>query len=184
MWVSRFMDDRNGRIPKYGRFVYFPMSAKILSSGGNMSDTCQECGAKIEGGTGACCRLLEEFLSRTYTGSGPGSLSMVVFDAYCMQHLAKYCASAKSYLAHLTRLYIGVEKDQNPYLYRKVFQKLDGNKSWPRPSDPSSRGSIILPDIYDDLFGPDGAKTAHEYALSVWTAYEEQHNIAVCFLED
>ncbi len=149
-----------------------------------MDDFCQECGAKIVGGTAVCHNLFAEFLRRAQHGVAAEALSMIVFDAYCMQHLEKYCVSAKSYLAHLVRLYIGVEKEQNPYFYRQVAQKLDGVVKLQRPLNPNSRGSITLPVIYDDLFGSERTKVALTYASSVWEAYRDQQGIAQQFLED
>ena len=41
-----------------------------------MSDTCQECGAKIEGGTAVCHNLLDEFLARSRSSATSGRLSI------------------------------------------------------------------------------------------------------------
>jgi len=68
---------------------------------------CPEYGGKVKGGRGGCQALFDEI---TYAmGRDPriGAIHRLSLDTYCMQHIESYCASAKSYAAHLIRAVVG-----------------------------------------------------------------------------
>jgi Family of unknown function (DUF5946) len=93
-----------------------------------ITDKCPDCGAKVSGGRDGCEALWHEafYVNRI---EHPAA-----FDAYCMQHLEKYCASAKSYAAHLTRLCCGLEYDGEPHIYTMLQKWLNGNKPIEKPA--------------------------------------------------
>ncbi|MCB9136277.1 MAG: hypothetical protein H6636_12680 [Anaerolineales bacterium] len=126
--------------------------------------SCPACGAHISGGLEGCEALWHELL---YSGavSGPA------FDAYCMQHLDKYCASAKSYAAHLTRLCCGVEMDADPRVYAAIQKWLNGNRKLEKPPILSHLGEMTIADVHD-------AQTARAWMENVWAAYASQHELA------
>ncbi len=80
-------------------------------------DHCPDCGALVEGGREGCQQLMDTLNVQAFGDAGLGRSRDLAFDTYCMQHLEKYCLSAKSYAAHLTRLCCGLEYNRNPAVY-------------------------------------------------------------------
>jgi len=90
-------------------------------------DRCPACGATVSGGREGCQALMDDIQARAYSNPAFAATFNLGFDAYCMQHPEKYCVSAKSYAAHLTRLCCGVERGGEDSIYRAINRWLSGN---------------------------------------------------------
>src|ERR671930_274365 len=94
------------------------------------------------GGRGECEAAWHAFSARAMTDPRAGAQRDLAFDAYCMQHPATYCRSAKSYAAHLMRLACGVEHDGARTVYDAIRRWLDGHVQLEKPPVPEHRGEI------------------------------------------
>ena len=139
-------------------------------------DTCPDCGANVLNGREGCEALWHELF---YTGVTGGS----AFDAYCMQRLGKYCASAKSYAAHLTRLCCGMEYDANPHIYAAIQKWLNGNRQLEKPDIPPFLGALTIVNVRDAPTPAERDRMARAWVDSVWAAYESQHELARTWIQ-
>lgn len=133
-------------------------------------DHCPDCGARVHGGRQGCQHLWD-----TVAFSAVVVLPGPAFDAYCMQHLERYCRSAKSYAAHLTRLCVGIEQGGEARVFRALQRWLDGRVDLPKPPILADLGTLTIADVRDA--GPPElqARRAHDWVMSVWEAYGSQH---------
>lgn len=135
-----------------------------------VSDSCLACGANVSGGGEGCNALWHELF---YSGASHPA----AFDAYCMQHLEQYCASAKSYAAHLTRLCCGVEFGGDPRVYAAIQKWLNGNRPLEKPPLLPFLGSLTIADIRD-ASPTDRVRVTQVWVEDVWAAYASQHELA------
>lgn len=133
---------------------------------------CPDCGAAIDGGREGCQALWDE-LSTTGVFQHPAA-----FDAYCMQHLERYCKSAKSYAAHLTRLCCGIEHRGDPAIYRAIQQWLNGNVALTKPEILPFLGSLTIVDIKRAQNPIAQQQLVAAWIHNVWQAYASQHELA------
>jgi hypothetical protein len=139
---------------------------------------CPDCGASVDGGRDACQALFDEFRDRAYLDQAYARRQVLAFDAYCMQHLERYCRSAKSYMAHLARLCCGVENDGDQRIYDAINRSLDGTVAIEKPPVLSDVGGMTVADLRS-AEGPDEyAELVERWARNVWDAYGSQHEIA------
>ena len=105
----------------------------------------------------------------------------LALDTYCMQHVESYCASAKSYAAHLIGLSWGIAHVDDPAPAAPVLRVLEQGAQLTKPPVLMDRGSVTLPDLMavyhvsgdvDDL-----VIRIRAWANDVWDAYASQHNI-------
>ena len=87
---------------------------------------CSECGAQIEGGNAGCETLFNELGARDFSDPRYGATHELLVDAYCLQHPERYCRSAKSYAAHLTRMCCGIERGGKREIYAAIPRWLSG----------------------------------------------------------
>lgn len=138
--------------------------------------SCPNCGANVPDGREGCEALWHELFSSGAVG-GP------TFDAYCMQHLDKYCASAKSYAAHLTRLCCGVEYNGDPYVYTAIQKWLNGNRKLDKPAILPFLGTLTIADVRDAPPAERGRVT-QAWIEGVWAAYAAQHELARGWIQE
>jgi Family of unknown function (DUF5946) len=145
---------------------------------GMSEDRCPDCGAPVEGGRAGCQALWDEIALRAYSEPGYAATHDLAFDTYCMQHPERYCRSAKSYAAHLTRLCCGLEHEGKHKVYQAIQQSLSGAVQIERPVAPTNVGKITVADLKAARSVEEHAETVHAWANSVWQAYAEQHELA------
>lgn len=141
-------------------------------------DRCPDCGAAVSGGRAGCQALFDELNAQALADPCYAAVRNLAFDAYCMQHLERYCRSAKSYAAHLTRLCCGLEYGGNSKIYAAIQKWLNGNRELTKPDVLSDRGRTTIADVRAARRAEDHKRLVHEWAESVWQAYSTQHDIA------
>jgi len=130
------------------------------------------------GGRAGCQALLDEISARAYSDLNYAATHDLAFDTYCMQHPERYCRSAKSYAAHLTRLCCGLEHRGDPKIYEAIQKWLNGVVALEKPEAPNYRGQMTVADLREARNGEEHKKRVHEWAKSVWEAYTAQHELA------
>ncbi len=149
-----------------------------------MQDRCPECGAPIPGGRAGCQAVYDELAARAYSNPEYASAHLVGFDAYCVQHLTRYCRSAKSYAAHLTRLCCGLEYGGDPQVYAAIQKWLNGPAKIDKPEAPSYLGRMTVADARAARDAQEYSRLVNEWARSVWEAYAGQHELARRWIEE
>lgn len=142
---------------------------------------CPECGAELEGGQAECENLFHEFRYQSLESVPLARVSVLAFDTYCMQHINPYCVSAKSYVAHLTRLCVGLEHAGNPKIYTAL-------QAWyhdklVKPPVLRERGSIRITDIHAISTIPEKAAMVETWAQHVWAVYASQQDLARTYIQ-
>jgi hypothetical protein len=146
-------------------------------------DQCPECGAVVPGGRDGCQALWDELRTQADGGLSDFAMQGPAFDAYCMQHLEKYCQSAKSYAAHLTRLCCGLEHHGDPRVYAAIQKWLNGNVALEKPDALASLGVLTIADVYAAGSVVGRNTMARAWIESVWHAYAPQHDLARSWLK-
>lgn len=147
---------------------------------------CSECGAQVEGRDAGCEALFNELGARDFSDPRYGATHELLVDAYCLQHPERYCHSAKSYAAHLTRMCCGIERGGKREIYAAIPRWLSGPAKIERPETLAQRGTRTIATIAD-LRGAqtpeEYAKLVREWAANVWQAYAPQQEIARRWLD-
>ena len=140
-------------------------------------DQCPDCGAAVSGGRAGCQALFDELNARALSDSRYAAVRDLAFDAYCMQHLERYCRSTKSYAAHLPRLCCGLEYDGTPAVYAAIQKWLNGSRDLVKPDVLSDRGRMTVVNVSAARDIEEYKQLVREWAESVWRAYSTQHDI-------
>lgn len=140
-------------------------------------DKCPDCGASVIGGRAGCQALFDEVTLEAYSDLRYAAVRDLAFDTYCMQYLDRYCRSAKSYAAHLTRLCCGLEHDGNPALYAAIQKWLNGAVSIEKPETLPYLGSITIAEVRAARTVEEHKKLVRVWAENVWEAYAAQHDV-------
>jgi hypothetical protein len=143
-----------------------------------MTEPCAGCGLLVEGGTAGCRKLFEELCAREWDNPISYRVHRMMVDAYCLQHPAEYCASAKSLAAHLTGLCCAVEHKSHPNVLRGLQHWLSGTADVVKPSLPVHRGILTVMEVYREKDPVPQMLAVNRWAQSTWEAYAELHPIA------
>ncbi len=138
----------------------------------------------MSGGRAGCQTLFDELNAQALADARYAAVRDLAFDAYCMQHLDRYCRSAKSYAAHLTRLCCGIEHAGNPAVYAAIQKWLNGTRELVKPNVLSERGRMTVVDARAARNADEHRRLVREWAESVWRAYAAQHGIARAWIQD
>jgi hypothetical protein len=161
------------------------MSQNDLSSPQATSEErCPDCGASVNGGREGCQSLFDEIMLRAYSDPLYAATHPLALDAYCMQHTERYCRSAKSYAAHLTRLCCGLEHNGDHKVYEAIQKSLNGAVAFEKPEAQGSRGQMTVADLTAASDVEEHTRLVKEWAASVWEAYASQHDIARGWIKD
>ncbi|HEY3291189.1 MAG TPA: DUF5946 family protein [Anaerolineae bacterium] len=136
---------------------------------------CPDCGARVAGGRNGCKALWDDFSVRTFGESRLLPLRDMAFDAYCLQHPARYCVSAKSYMAHLTRLCGWIDFNGDIRVFKAILRSLDGQIRMPRPEPPAPRWTLTISDIAATKDVGACIQQVRAWAADVWQTYDDQH---------
>ena len=144
----------------------------------SLHSPCPDCGAPAAGDREGCQALWDAIAAKAFADLQYASVRDLAFDAYCMQHLERYCRSAKSYAAHLTRLCCGLEYAGDPQVYAAIQKWLNGAPPVSGPQDLPFLGKITVADVAAVKTGDAFRKQAREWAESVWEAFTPQQALA------
>ncbi|HEV2615531.1 MAG TPA: DUF5946 family protein [Candidatus Acidoferrales bacterium] len=139
---------------------------------------CSECGAEVQGGNAGCEALFNQFGARDFSDPRYGATHELLVDAYCLQHPERYCHSAKSYAAHLTRMCCGIEHGGKREVYAAIPRWLSGASKIERPEPPERRGTMTIADLRATETPEEHVKLVRKWAEDVWQAYAPQHETA------
>ena len=142
------------------------------------TEPCPACGAPGGGGLAGCQAVFDALTLRGYGDLDYAAPRDLALDSYCMQHLERYCASAKSYAAHLARLCCGLEHGGDPAIYRAIQGWLSGPRQLAKPAAPSTLGALTVADCAAATDGAAYRAAVQAWAENVWAAYAAQHDLA------
>ena len=142
------------------------------------AEVCPACGAVAAGGRDGCQTVFDALTVRAYADVAYASVRDLAFDTYCMQHLESYCRSAKSYAAHLMRLYCGLEYNGDPRVYEAIQHWLNGSVKIEKPQVLSHLGTMTVADVRQAQTAEEHARLVRVWAANVWEAYRAQHDLA------
>jgi hypothetical protein len=134
--------------------------------------TCPGCGLTSDE---PCQSLFEQAIARDFSDYRYGRLHRLLVDCYCLQHPDRYCASAKSLMAHLGGLYCAMERGGDPEAYRALQASLNGNPVLERPKTPTERGTGTIADVLRAADPEAHARIVQAWAQSIWGAYAPLH---------
>ena len=139
---------------------------------------CPDCGAPVTGGRVGCQALYDELNARAYSDFRYAAVQPLALDTYCMQHLERYCLSAKSYAAHLTRLCCGLEYGGDSHVYAAIQKWLNDPAKITKPPILAYLGRMTVADVATAKVPEDYARLVWDWAGSVWDAYAPQQQLA------
>jgi hypothetical protein len=139
---------------------------------------CLECGMRADDSRPACKEMWDELLTRDFERAAYWRYHRLAVDAYCLQHPASMCASAKSFAAHLCGLCIALEMGNDQAMLSGLQRWLSTNPGIAKPDLPGFRGAKIIADLHglEDITAY--GRALEEWAQSVWTAYGVLHGLA------
>jgi methylmalonyl-CoA/ethylmalonyl-CoA epimerase len=171
LWLSEFSDPDGNQLALMSEVA----TAERIN--------CPSCGSAL-GGRSGCQAAFDELNANAWTTQGRASMHNLVVDTYAMQHTEEYGRSAKSYIAHLTRLCCALDSPGDQKLYWSVAHWLDGPSDLVRPGDIASRGKMTIADIKTVASEDEYPDLVRQWARDVWMAYADKHAIARRWLEE
>ncbi|HEY6349824.1 MAG TPA: DUF5946 family protein [Candidatus Angelobacter sp.] len=148
-----------------------------------MGEKCPDCGAPV-GGREECQKLFDEVLARHFSDALYFSVHRTAVDCYSLQHPERYCASFKSFAAHLTGLCCAMEFNREPDMMRAVHTGLDGSDRRTRPSFVEPRGEITIEAVHGASELISHREAVQAWANSVWKAWRQYHDLARTLLAE
>jgi hypothetical protein len=145
-----------------------------------METTCSGCGLAVPGGTPACRAIFDAYIAGEWNNPISYRYHRMFVDAYCLQHPDQFCASAKSFAAHLTGLCAAFEHKSHPSVLNAVNRWLSGNPSFTKPELPSFRGALTIAVVQAAAAQAEQnpfpiAQAIDCWARSTWEAYSPLH---------
>lgn len=146
---------------------------------------CSGCGLVTPGGTEGCRAILDEPLARDFSNVLYFRVHRLLMDTYSLQHPDRYCASAKSFAAHLTGLCWLVERGGNSAVGSEPLRRwLDGTPRLEKPAIPSFRGRRTIADARAARGPVEHAEAVRAWARSTWESYGELHPLARRWIDE
>ncbi len=116
-----------------------------------------------------------------------GDLSFIlqhVVDAYAAQQADEHTKPIQLAFS-LIGLYLHVEEQFSGRQVQRTHQLLAQRKqTWPTFSLPRNRGSITAADVMAAPPGPERDHAIHQWCVSVWDAYRDNHQAVASLLRD
>jgi hypothetical protein len=144
---------------------------------------CSSCGLAVPGGTAGCRAIFDAYIAREWSSPISYRYHRMFVDSYCLQHPDEFCASAKSFAAHLTGLCAAFEHKSHPSVLKSINRWLSGNPSLNKPDLPTFRGALTIAEVQSVL--PPEVQAEHNpfpvaqavdrWARSTWQAYAALH---------
>lgn len=132
-----------------------------------MDTICSGCGLAVPGGTPACRLIFDDYIAGEWNNPISYRYHRMFVDTYCLQHPDQFCASAKSFAAHLTGLCAAFEHKSHPSVLNAVNRWLSGNPSLTKPELPSFRGALTIAVVQAQVQAEVEAKVQAEVQVKV-----------------
>ena len=143
-----------------------------------MESPCPSCGVIVEGGAEGCQELFEHLGVRTFKNFAFARFHRMAVDAYSLQHPDRYCASAKSLMAHLGGLCCAFDHNNDPAAHSALQRSLNGTVSLTKPELPHKRGALTIAHALSSENPDHYEKNVKEWAQAAWDAYSPLHPYA------
>ncbi len=143
-----------------------------------MLKQCSECGRPISHGGPPCQTLFDALIARDFSDYRFGRFHRLAVDCFCLQHPERYCASAKSLMAHLGGLCITFDLQSSAEAFQALRASLDGNPAMVKPALPTFRGSVTIAHVQDCDSPEVYAGSLSQWAESIWKSYVGLHDLA------
>lgn len=143
------------------------------------TDRCAGCGLAVAGGAAGCQAIMDELLALHFGSALWFGSHRLFVDTYCLQHPDRYCASFKSFAAHIMQMCWSLEQGgvraiPSEAIRRWVERHPDGEK----PILPPSRGAVTIGDVAVSRSPAEHHQLVERWARSTWEAYEALHPTA------
>jgi hypothetical protein len=136
------------------------------------------------GGREACQKLFDEVIALQFSDPTYSSANRTAVDCYCLQHPVAYCASFKSFAAHLTGLCCAMTHDADPEMMRAVHMGLDTRQDRSRPPFVERRGELTIDSVHRTADAAGHHAAVRAWANSLWDAWAEYHELAEQLLRE
>lgn len=125
-----------------------------------------------------CQEYFDTVLAREFSDAGYWKAHRLTVDAYSLQHPDKHMISPKSFAAHLAGMCIAMEFDNNPHLFRRLQQWLDGEKKLEKPDLLDDVGDLTIAHVMSAKHAEEHLRLVKEWAEDVWNTYAVYHDLA------
>lgn len=143
------------------------------------AERCTGCGLVVPGGTAGCQQIADALWAREFGDVTYFRVHRMTVDTYCLQHPDRYCASAKSFAAHLTGLCWLLEHGGPRAVGSEALRRwLNGAVRLEKPEIPVLRGKLTVTDVRDAADPEAYARAVEDWARSTWEAYASLHSLA------
>jgi hypothetical protein len=105
-------------------------------------------------------------------------------DAFALQHPDRYCASAKSFAAHLTGLCAAVAHNSHPSVLQATRRWLDGKRPLVKPALPTNRGALTIAEVSVQIDPVPYAHAVQRWARCTWAACSALHALARAWIQE
>lgn len=112
-----------------------------------MDTPCSGCGLSVPGGIAGCRGIFDEYIALEWGNPISYRYHRMFVDTYCLQHPDQFCASAKSFAAHLTGLCAAFEHKSHPSVLNAVNRWLSRNPPLTKPELPAFRGALTIAEV-------------------------------------
>jgi len=132
---------------------------------------CSGCGLLVAGGKIGCRAIFDDLCAREWNNPTSYRYHRMFVDTYCLQHTDEFCASAKSFAAHLTGLCAAFEQKSHPAVFKAVNHWLSGNPPLAKPELPALRGALTIAEVQAETEPFPIAQAVDRWARATWQAY-------------
>ncbi len=150
-----------------------------------MEETCECCGAAVQGGVEGCFTVFTEMLALEYSDPAYGAVHLLSVDAHALQHPEKH--GYKNNAFHLIRLCWLLEYGGDARIGkgpRWMAASFDGRPDAPILEPPADRGPVTVLDVVGAATPEEHAIRVRRWARAVWEAWRDHHDWARQSIQD
>ena len=148
-----------------------------------MRDRCEFCGAIEVGGYDGCRSIFNQITAQSFSDAAHFAVHRAAVDCYALQHPEYFCASAKSYAAHLSGLCVAVEYNGSLEVNAAIQRWLSGPIKLLKPAVLIKRGDITVTHLQAATDVQDHIQRVHDWCRAVWLAYHDLQATARSYVE-
>ena len=150
-----------------------------------VKSVCPGCGLELESAdlrhddrfnACACRRLYDELSAFTLTVADTDFTHQLIVDTYCAQHVGPNVRTI-SIAFSLIGLYLVIERGYTGRQVQLAHMALAAkSKTWPHFNPPPQTSTMTVFDVVNGINVDNYLKRVHEWAGSVWKAWESSHS--------